>query len=158
MQCLNFDLGILNETKITDDKQYTPLQFGYHTLTTQAPSAQKGGVVLFWRFNATHWHLEDPYPTSPNSIVATLVSGSNRHLLIGTYISPNTDHTPLLQIISLTIDKHPQMPLIIMGDLNFNLTNPTTTRDMDLTTLVHQHQLEDTVSMFQQQKNCSYTW
>ncbi len=106
MQHLNFDLGILTETKIMDDK-YTPLQVSYCTLATQAPSAQKGGVVLFWRFDANHWHLEDPYPTSPNSIVATLVSGNDRHLLIGAYISPNTDHTPLLQIISHTIDKHP---------------------------------------------------
>jgi len=50
------------------------------------------------------------------------------------------------------------MPLIIMGNLDFNLAHPMTTRNMDLTTLVHQHQLEDAVSLFQQWLDRRYTW
>jgi len=73
LQHLNFDLSIFTKTKITDNK-YTPLQFGFHTLATMAPSTSQGGVVLFWQFDATGWHLEVPYPVAPNVIMATLIA------------------------------------------------------------------------------------
>jgi len=157
MQHLNFDLGILTETKIMDDK-YTPLQFGFRTLATQAPSSHQGGVVLFWHYHAAHWHLEDPYPTSPNSIITTLVSGDTQYLIIRVYILSSINHTPMLQIITQTIDKHPRIPPIILGDLNANLAHPTTHRNIDLSTLIHQHHLKDAISLFQQKHNHKYIW
>ncbi len=68
------DIGVFTETKL-DHEKYTPLQFGYTTLATKAISPSQGGVALFWRSDATTFHVEDPYQVSPNTIAATLVSG-----------------------------------------------------------------------------------
>jgi len=70
---------------------YTKLQFGYNVLATRTTSAHKGGVALFWRADATSWHVEDPHQVSPNTIAAILVSGHQCWIIIGTYMSPNDD-------------------------------------------------------------------
>ena len=43
----NMDLGILQETKLTDGI-YTRGSAGYRVITTDVPSQQRGGVALFY--------------------------------------------------------------------------------------------------------------
>jgi len=64
----------------------------------------------------------------------------------------------MLQTITQTINKHPRIPPIILGNLNANLAHPTTHWDIDLSTLIHQHHLEDAISLYQQKHNRKYTW
>jgi len=45
-----------------------------------------------------------------------------------------------------------------MGNLNANLAHPTTTHDIDISTLVQQLQFKDFISLFQQKHSWRYTW
>ena len=157
MQLMCVDVGVLTETKITDDR-HTKLQFGYHVVATQAPSAHQGGVALFWRYDASSWHIEDPTSTTPNTISALLVSGSKRWHLIGTYCSPSLPHDTVCTEITFAAQWHPNTPIILMGDLNANLHSPTTTRDVDFSTLTLSLHLIDPLGLFKQRNDRSYTW
>ena len=48
MSQANMDLGILQETKLTDGI-YTCRSDGYSVIATYAPSRHRGGVALFYR-------------------------------------------------------------------------------------------------------------
>jgi len=145
------------EVKITTDK-YTPLQFGYNVVATCANSPSKGGVTLFWRYDATNWHIEDPTPVAPNTISAILTSGSQQWLLIGSYISPTDNLTKHLHDIAKAHSKYPDLDPIILSNFNANLTKPRTPRDIDISAIMAQYQLRDPILVFKQRKNRSYTW
>ena len=47
----NMDLGVLQETKITDGV-YTRASAGYRVIATDTPSRHRGGIALFYREGA----------------------------------------------------------------------------------------------------------
>jgi len=146
---LNFDLGILTEVKITSNK-YTPLQFSYNVLATCATSANKGGAALFWQNNADNWHIEDPTPVSPNTISMILTSENKWWILIRSYISPTDDLAEHLHNIASIQTKHLDLTPIILSNLNTNLANSRTPRNVNIATLMTQYQLWDPILLFKQ--------
>jgi len=156
MDMLNMDIRVFTKTKLDHDK-YTPLQFGYTMLATKAISHSQGGVALFWRCNATTFHIEDPYQVLPNTIAATLVSGHNKWLLIGTYLAPDVDPTPMIDDMNVMTAKHPTCPTIKLGDFNANIQHPTTPQDIEITTLFAQLHLH-LLHKFKQRNTQKHTW
>ena len=51
MEQANLDMGILQETKITDGV-YTRASAGYRVVATDAPSRHRGGIAMFYREGA----------------------------------------------------------------------------------------------------------
>ncbi len=84
MADLNTNIAILTETKLTKG-HHTKHGFDFHVFATNAESLSQGGTALIWKAGNTHWTLEGTRALSANSISATLVSGKNRWLLLGTY-------------------------------------------------------------------------
>ena len=64
MSQANMDLGILQETKITDGI-YTRGSAGYSIIATDAPSQHRGGVTLFYR-SKPHFVVEAVERFGPN--------------------------------------------------------------------------------------------
>jgi len=95
---INTDIAILTETKLCQG-QHTRHGHGYTIFTTSAPSTQQGGIALIWKMAPTHWTLEGMWVVSPNTISATLVSGTQRWLVLGTYLTPNAAPNEELTIL-----------------------------------------------------------
>ena len=66
MSQANVDLGILQETKLTDII-YTRGSAGYSVVATDAPSRHRGGVAIFYR-PAPHLAVEAVRKFGPNVI------------------------------------------------------------------------------------------
>jgi len=157
MNFMNIDLGIFTETKLTSD-HHTKFQFGYHVVATKAPHSHTGRVTLFWRYDAKMWHVEDPISVTPNTISALLVSGQLRWHIIGVYSSPTTDPQQTVCDIEVAVAKHPHMPILLLGDLNADLSNPITVRDLEISTAMTTLHLLDPIRFFCQQNGRTYTW
>ena len=72
MSQANMDLGILQETKLTDGV-YTRGSAGYNVIATEAPSRHRGGVVLFYR-STPHFVVEVVERCEPNVTVFQVVT------------------------------------------------------------------------------------
>jgi len=59
--------------------------------------------------------------------------------------------------LPITVEKHPDTPVIIIGDFNANLENPTTERDIEISTYMSQLQLRDPIFLFKQKKHTNGT-
>ena len=70
----NMDLGILQETKLTDGI-YTRGSAGYSVVATDAPSRHRGGVAIFYR-SEPHFLVEAVEKFGPNVIGFQLATGS----------------------------------------------------------------------------------
>ena len=66
MSQANIDLGIFQETKVTDSI-YTRGSAGYSVVATDAPSRQCGGVAVFHR-PAPHFAVEAVQKFGPNVV------------------------------------------------------------------------------------------
>ena len=83
----NMDLGILQETKLTDGI-YTFGSAGYSVVATDAPSRHRGGVTIFHR-PAPHFVVEAVRKYGPNVIGFQLATGARRWYIVGCYLAPN---------------------------------------------------------------------
>jgi len=86
------------------------------------------------------------------------VSGHQRWIIIGTYMSPNDDPAEHIRDITNTRNQYPDIPPIIVGDFNANINNPTTQRDVELSTLAAALQVRDPIHIFKQKRNRKYSW
>ena len=68
------DLGILQETKLTDGI-YTHGLAGYSIVATDAPSQHRGGVKIFYR-SEPHFAVEAVEKFGPNVIGFQLATGA----------------------------------------------------------------------------------
>ena len=129
MSLMSLDLVVLTETKLTRGLHATSF-LNYSVAATDAASAHQGGVALVYRANSDHfWHLESIRSFGPNVISALLVSGTHRWNLVGCYIPPSDrDGTTLSQIHSAA--QRFSHPLLLLGDLNVDLDNPHSPRDL----------------------------
>ena len=73
MSQANMDLGILQETKLTDGV-YTHGLAGYNVIATDAPSRHRGGVALFYR-STPHFVVEAVERCGPNVMVFQVATG-----------------------------------------------------------------------------------
>ena len=83
----NMDLGILQETKLTD-VIYTCESPRYSVVATDAPSQHRGGVAIFHR-PAPHFAVEAVRKYRPNVIGFELATGARRWYIVGCYLAPN---------------------------------------------------------------------
>ena len=87
----NMDLGILQETKLTDGI-YTRGSSGYSIVVTNAPSRHRGGVAIFYR-PAPHFTVEAVRKFGPNVIGFQLATGTRRWYIMGCYLTPDNTST-----------------------------------------------------------------
>ena len=80
------DLGILQETKLTDGV-YTGGAAGYSVIMTDAPSRHRGGVALFYR-SEPHFVVEAVEKFGPNVIGFQLATWARRWYIVGVYLAP----------------------------------------------------------------------
>ena len=80
MSQANMDLGILQETKITD-VIYTRGSAGYSVIATDAPSLHRGGVKLFYR-SEPHFVVEAVEKFGPNVMGFQLATGERRWYIV----------------------------------------------------------------------------
>ena len=83
----NMDLGILQETKLTDGI-YTRGSARYSVIATDAPS-QHHGVVAIFRRPALHFAVEVVRKYGPNVICFQLEMGARRWYIVGCFLSPD---------------------------------------------------------------------
>jgi exonuclease III len=121
LQKMGADIGILTETKITDER-YTRSAFGYDIICTQAPSSSCGGVAILIKQGCKNWHVEGTRPYRGNVINTVIVSGSDRWSLIGSYIAPSETNGETVAEIS-NAAKRNSHKVIMVGDLNIDLEN-----------------------------------
>ena len=72
----NMDLGILQETKLTDGI-YTRGSTGYSVVATDAPSRHRGGVAIFY-CSGPNFVVEAVTKFGPNVIGFKLATGARR--------------------------------------------------------------------------------
>ena len=91
MSQANMDLGILQETKLTDGV-CTRVSVGYKVIATDAPSRHRGGVTLFYR-PTPHFVVEAVERCGPNVMVFQVVTGERRWHIVGAYVAPEDEGT-----------------------------------------------------------------
>jgi len=119
---INTDIALLTETKLCNDR-HTRQGHGYSVFATNAASTQQGGVALVWKMAGMHWTLEGMRAVSANVLSVTLVSGTQRWLLIGAYLSPT--YNPNLELTNIKAEycHHPRLPVIWLGNFNADFRN-----------------------------------
>jgi exonuclease III len=100
----NVDLGVLQETKLTDGV-YTRWSSEYHVHATDAPSTQQGGVALTHR-DTDLFQVEAVQTFGPNVISWQLVTGKRRWYVVGCYIPPTC--TTTIEQVQQAIDHRPR--------------------------------------------------
>ena len=92
MSQANVDLGIFQETKLTDGI-YTRGSDGYSVVATDALSRHRGGVAIF-HWPEPHFVVEAVQQFGPNIIGFQLATGARRCYIVGCYLAP--DNTSLI--------------------------------------------------------------
>ena len=83
----NLDMGILQETKITNGV-YTRAPARYCVVATDAPSRHRGGIAMFYR-EGEGFAVEEVRQYGPNVLSFEVVSGRRRWYIVGCYIAPD---------------------------------------------------------------------
>ena len=83
----NIDLGIFQETKVTD-RISTCGSAGYSVVATDAPSRHRGGVSAFHR-SAPHFAVEAVHQFRPNVVGFQMENGERRWYIVGCYLAPD---------------------------------------------------------------------
>ena len=121
MSQANMDLGILQETKLTDGI-YTRGSAGYSLVATDAPSQHRGGVAIFYR-SEPHFTVEAVEKFGPNVIGFQLVTGARRWYIVGVYLAP--DSTETMERVTKALRSRPRRAeLLVAGDFNADLATP----------------------------------
>jgi hypothetical protein len=139
---MNIDIGILQETKITDDK-YKKKSFGI--IATKAISAFQGGIAIAYRTSAW-WSIESIRLYHPNVISFTLVTGKRRYSCLEAYIPPGDTIDTVYEAIERSARNTP----ILLGDLNADSMRPRDDRAIEVAAMTATFGLEDLVRSFRQ--------
>ena len=83
----NMDLGIFQETKVTDGI-YTRGPDGYSVAATDAPRQHRGRVAVFHR-PAPHFAVEAVHQFRPNVVGFQMANGERRWYIVGCYLAPD---------------------------------------------------------------------
>jgi hypothetical protein len=143
---MNIYIGILQETKITDEN-YTKKSFGYRVIATKSISAFQGGIVIAYR-TSEWWSIESVRLYHPNVISFTLVTGKRRYLCVEAYIPPGD--TTTIDTVYEAIERSARNTLILLGDLNADLMRPRDYRANEVAAMTATFGLEDLMRSFRQ--------
>jgi hypothetical protein len=122
---MKLDIAILTEAKLTNNIHAKYYQ-GYRIIATDADSPHKGGIAVIWR-GSDNFTIESLRIQGKNTISFELTTGSYSWLVIGTYISPNSEgKTECNEIIRIRLQKS-RLPLILTGDFNHDIYSEATT-------------------------------
>ena len=117
----NMDLGIFQETKVTDGI-YTRGSAGYSVVATDALIRHRGGVAVFHR-PAAHFAVEAVQQFGPNVVGFQLATGERRWYIVGCY--PASDKTSTIESVVAALKECPRgAKLLVAGDFNVNLADP----------------------------------
>ncbi len=89
---------------------------------------------------------------SANSISATLVSGKNRWLLLGTYLAPSEPPDDKLDRLEMEYHWHLHLPAILMGNLNADITDLTNSHSITIATMLQHIGVADLFHKFPQKQ------
>jgi exonuclease III len=145
---MNVDFCLLCETKLSDDR-FTKFSSGYRVFASKAPSSHQGGVALVYR-QSPYWQIESERVHGPNVISFELVSGPRRTLIIGAYIPPGDRNT--IEFVHQAANRRLDLPIMLMGDLNVDLSDLLTARAADIAALIASLGLIDLLSHFYQRR------
>ena len=121
MSQANMDLGILQETKITDGI-YTYGSAGYSVIAMDAPSRYHGGVSLFYR-SKPHFVVEAVEKFGPNVLGFQVATGERRWYIVGAYIA--TEDKETMERVVAAIERKPRgVELMVAGDFNADIKAP----------------------------------
>ena len=130
----NMDMGILQETKLTDGI-YTRGSAGYSVVATDALSRHRGGVAIFHR-PAPHFAVEAVQKYGQNVIGFQLAIGARQWYIVGCYLAPD-DTSTIERVVEALRDRPKGAELLVTGDLNINLAAPEgDRREEDITTTI----------------------
>ena len=146
MSQANMDLGILQETKLTDGI-YTRGSAGYSVVATDAPIRHRGSVAIFYR-SEPHFAGEAVEKFGPNVIGFQLATGARRWYIVGVYLAP--DDTETMERVIEAIRSRPRgAERLVAGDLNVDLATPEGDRRAeDIATTLETEGLEDMARHF----------
>ena len=102
MEQANLDMGILQETKITDGV-YNRVSAGYRVVATDAPSRHRDGIAMFYREGAG-FAVEEVRQYGPNVLSVEVVSGRRQWFIVGCYIAPDDAHT-IERVVTALVDQ-----------------------------------------------------
>jgi hypothetical protein len=114
---VNWDIAILTETKLTDDR-YTKYSHGYEVIATTSKSNAQGGGSLAYCDNKA-WQVETVKRFGPNVVGFQLVTGNHRYPRVCGYIPPTDFDT--IEFIRSAFESTPQSQMIFLGHLNVDL-------------------------------------
>ena len=121
MSQANMDLGIFQETKITNDV-YTHRSDGYNVAATDAPIRHRGGVAVFY-CPPPHFAVEAIHKFGPNVVGFQMATGERQWYIVGCHLAP--DDTSTIDILFASIKEQPWgTELTVAGDLNVQLSDP----------------------------------
>ena len=146
MSQANMDLGIFQETKVTDGI-YTCGSAGYRVVATNAPSRHRGGLAVFHQ-PAPHFTVETVQKFRTNAVGFQLATGERRWYIVGCYLAPNDTLT--IESVVAALKEHPGgAKLLVAGDLNVNLAEPEgDQRGEDIAASMAKEGLEDMLAHF----------
>ena len=121
MSQANMDLGLLQETKLTDGV-YTRGSASYNVITTDAPSRHRGGVALFYRYTP-HFIVEAVERYGPNVMGFQVAAGARRCYIVGAYVAPK-DEVTMETVVAAIGRKPPGAELMVAGDFNVDIMEP----------------------------------
>ena len=146
MSQANTDLGILQETKLTDGI-YTRGSAGYSVVATDAPSQHCGGVAIF-HWPAPHFTVEAVQKFGPNVIGFHLATGVRQWYIVGCYLAPD-DTSTIERVVEGLRERPKGAELLVKGDLNINIAAlEGEWREEDIATTIATEVLEDMAPHF----------
>jgi len=114
-------------------------------------------VAIIWKAGPQHWTLEGLRVLSANTISATLVSGTKRWLLLGTYLNLSDDPDAELDILEMEFHRHPSLPVILLGDLNTDINDTTDAHSIAIASTMDLLGVTDASNRFPQKNKRRYT-
>ena len=121
MSQANMDLGILQETKLTNGV-YTRRSAGYSVIATDEPSGHRGGTAIFYR-SEPHFVVEAVEKFGPNFVGFQLATGARRWYIVGVYLAP--EDTTTMERVSEALRSKPRgAELLVTGDFSVYLASP----------------------------------
>jgi hypothetical protein len=133
------DIAILTETKLADEIHSKDCH-GCAIECTQAVSRHQGGIALVAR-RTDAWCLEATRHHGRDVLSAVVICGNHRIPLIGV-CSPPSSLNSLPELVA-ALDRFAGRDSILLGDLNVNLEDSTSTRNHDAATVLASHGLFD---------------
>lgn len=161
LQTQNIDLCIATETKFPPGPDGTPgihtrQNLGYDIFATYTNVTNQGGIALITRTDSKNWHVESTQRHGPNVLSCILVSGTQHTPLIGVYLAPShLNDLPHLEEALERFRNHKRQPLLL-GDLNVDLSDMSTSRTTKVAATISAYGLEDLLLHFRPERRYTH--